>query len=122
MLAALLDHIEGPAAPTLHNATNNVKNVHWSVLHRVYDRRLSQSSGAGRGTKDAEDVTTGDAPGARDAPGAHDRQPERRRQAAPSARDAPGAQGQQPGAKTIKTRDKNVTRPLGPDVVDKGQP
>jgi hypothetical protein len=41
-----------------------------------------------------------------------------------SARDAPAAQGQQPEAKTAKdkTRDKNVTRPLGPDVVDdKGQ-
>jgi hypothetical protein len=49
-----------------NNANNNVKSVHWSVLHRVYDRRRSQSSGAGRGTTDAEDVTINDAPGARD--------------------------------------------------------
>ena len=113
--------INGNDYEVRNNATNNVKSVHWSVLHRVYDRRLSQSSGAGRGTKDAEDVTTGAAPGARDAPGAHDRQPGRRGKA---ARDAPAAQGQQPGARTAKdkTRDKNVTRPLGPDVVDdKGQ-
>ncbi len=61
----------------------------FGVLHRVYDRRLSQSSGAGRGTTDAEDATRVDAPGARDAlitrhaPSAHDQQPERRRQAAP---------------------------------------
>jgi hypothetical protein len=65
-------------------------------------------------------------------------QAERPRQAAPSVADAPGAQGQQaggsktvkdnnaPGArpKTVKdqTRDKSVSRALGPDVVDdKGQ-
>ena len=41
-----------------NNATNNVKSVHGSVLHRVYDRKLSQSSGAGRGM-DAVDVTMG---------------------------------------------------------------
>ena len=137
--------INGNDYEVRNNATNNVKSVHWSVLHRVYDRRLSQSSGAGRGTTDAEDATRADAPGARDAlitrhlPGAHDQQPERQRQAAPSVADAPGAQGQQPGrtetvkdkqgrkpggSKTVKdrTRDKNVLRALGPDVVDdKGQ-
>jgi hypothetical protein len=79
---------------------------------------LSQSSGAGRGTTDAEDATRNDAPGARDAPvtrdapGAHDQQPERRRQAAPSVADAPGAQGQQPGgSKTVKDKNAPGARP-----------
>ncbi len=49
--------IDGNDYEVRNNATNNVKSVHWSVLHRVYDRRRSQSSGAGRGTTDAEDVT-----------------------------------------------------------------
>ena len=70
--------------------------------------------------------------GARDATDAQDQQPERQGQ------DAPGAQDQQPGkskavkgqvapsarSKTTKgrTRDKDVARALGPDVVDdKGQ-
>ncbi len=64
--------INGNNYEVRNNATNNVKSVNWSVLHRVYDRRLPQSSGAGRGTKDADDVTMGDAPGA-SAPGEPDR-------------------------------------------------
>ena len=115
--------INGNDYEVRNNATNNVKSVHWSVLHRVFDRKLSQSSGAGRGTKDAEERTTGDAPGAQapgardlttgDAPGAQ----------APGAwdltagdapvADAPGVQGQQPDvSKTGK--DKNARRVRGP--------
>ena len=114
--------INGNDYEVRNNATNNVKSVHWSVLHRVYDRRLSQSSGAGRGTTDAEDATRADAPGARDAlitrhaPGAHDQQPERRRQAAPSVADAPGAQGQQPG-RTETVKDKQGRKPGGSKTV-----
>jgi hypothetical protein len=71
-------------------------------------------------------------PGARDAPGARDQQPERNGdgRAERVYWDAPGAQRQQPGgSKTVKdknahpartakdkTRDKSVARALGPDV------
>ena len=84
-----------------NNATNNVKSVHWSVLHRVFDRRLSQSSGAGRGTRDAKDETSGDATAAR-APGARDLTVGVG--GAPGA-DAPGAQGQQPNKSTAINAD-----------------
>jgi hypothetical protein len=83
---------EGPSTVTKINGndyevrattqpTTSRASIDVFVFHRVYDRKLSQSSGAGRGTKDAEDVTMADAPGARDAPGAEDQHPERRRQA-----------------------------------------
>jgi hypothetical protein len=80
-----------------------------------------------------DNVTINDAPGARDATDAHNQQPERQGQ------DAPGAQGQQPGKpnkavkgqvapgarpKTAKgkSRERDIARALGPDVVDdKGQ-
>jgi hypothetical protein len=110
--------INGNDYEVRNNATNNVKSVHWSVLHRVYDRRRSQSSGAGRGTTDAEDVPINDAPGARDATDAQGQQPGKPKKAvkgqvAPSAR---------PKTAKGKKRERDIARALGPDVVDdKGQ-
>ena len=88
---------------------------------RVFDRKLSQSSGAGRRTKDAEDGDDGRRAGRRragaDAPGVQGQQPDVPKTA--KDKNAPSAR-----SKTAKdkTRDKNVARALGPDVVnDKGQ-